>query len=315
MVQPETQTLLASLQPLVEAEIGWLLRLPYHEDGGELYPFVWAESEQGEFNLWNLLQAEGWSQVTDLETALEKWCLPDRTGTVNGETGLLPSRDEAEILLDQPTKAARIEHYQALIDLLQANLQNLAAFQLSPTPNPDADAFSVVVLAGQADGVWISVAPNIPHATPDRDFPFQTESLTSPFHPTLSSTLEPQIQAILSQLGTVQVYGYYGGGYNQVHDHKLVYAIGETLATAMERVLNAAGGVETRTFAGFRLKANRDSAQTSKLENLEQFLHQSFSQLRLDRICFWNQENFYISGAQAGDRLGVVLRSRFTYNP
>lgn len=313
MLQPETQTILEALQPLVKPEMGWVLRLPYHEDGGELASFVWDRSEQGEFNLWKLLQAEGWSQTATLEAALESWSLPDRTGAVNGETWLLPSDDEAGILLDEATQETRLKHYQALIDWLETNLQNLTVYRLSCASQQDADADSLVIAVGQAADGWLSVAPSIPHATPERDFPFQTSSVMLPTQP-VPSALEPQLQAILDQLGTIRVYGYYGGGYNQVHDHKLVYATGASQTAAIEQVLQTAGGTQTRVFAGFKPKTETNS-EIQPIERLDQFLQQTFSQLRLDRIGFWNRENFYISGEQAGDRVGVVLRSRFTYNP
>ncbi len=329
MLQPEAQTLLEALQPLVEPEMGWLLRLPNHEDGGELYPFVWEASKQGEFNLWSLLQAEGWSQTATLEAALESWSLPDRSGTVNGETWLLPSDDQAGILLDAAAKEARLEHYRSLIDWLEANLQHLQAFRLSCTSEQDADPYATVMVVGQAAEVWLSVAPSIPHATPERDFPFQAGSVTASPQP--APALEPQLQIsldqldqILAQLGTIQVYGYYGGGYDQVHDHKLVCATGISQTAAIEQVLRIAGGTETRAFDHFKPKAD-SASERQPIENLDQFLHRSFSQLRLDRICCWNREHFYISGKcnsdecnsgrQAGDRIGVVLRSRFTYNP
>lgn len=312
MLQPKSQTILEALQLLVEPEMGWVLRLPYHEDGGELAPFVWDQSEQGEFNLWNLLQAEGWSQATTLKAALESWSLPDRTGAVNGETWLLPN-DEAGILLDEPTQKTRLEQYQALIHWLETNLQDLAVFRLSCASEQDANPYSLIIVVGQAADVWFSIAPSIPHATPERGFPFQTDYITLPAQ-AVSSALEAQLQAMLNQLGTIQVYGYYGGGYNQVHDHKLVYAIGDSETAAAERVLQAAGVTETRAFEGFKPKIDTN-LEKQPIERLDQFLQQTFSQLRLDRICFWNRENIYISGEQAGDRVGVVLRSQFTYNP
>jgi hypothetical protein len=329
MLQPQSQKILATLQPLVKTEMGWLLRLPYHEDGGELYPFVWDGSEQGEFNLWNLLQAEGWSQATNLETVLENWHLPERTGAVNGATWLLPDADEAGILLDEATRAARLEHYRALMDVLQENLSNLQAFQLSPRANHDEEkrdpeVYRTVIVVGQAADGWVGVMPNIPHATPERDFPFRTSPSPASADSSLASALEPQLQASLAQLAPIQVYGYYGGGYNQVHDHKLVYATGATQTAAIEQVLYRAGGAETTMFDGFQFdgfkpKINPDSEQRVQIESLDQFLRRTFSQLRLDRICFWNQERFYISGAISGeqteDRVGVVVHSQFTYNP
>jgi hypothetical protein len=322
MLQPESQTILETLQPLVEPEMGWLLRLPYHEDGGTLYPFVWDGSEQGEFRLWSLLQAEGWSQTTTLNAALENWSLPDRTGTVNGETGLLPSSDQAGILLDAATQKARLALYQALLDWLEANLQNLTAFRLSCTSEQDADPYVAVIVVGQAADVWLSVAPSIPHATPERSFPFQAGAVPVSSQSAVSQ-LEPQLQISLeqklNQLGVIRVYGYYGGGYDQMHDHKLVYATGISQTAALEQVLHIAGAIETKTFDHFQPKVDAD-AEAKPIEALDHVLHQAFSHLRLDRICFWNREHFYISGEchtdeQASDRVGVVLRSRFTYNP
>ena len=53
-----------------------------------------------------------------------------------------------------------------------------------------------------------------------------------------------------------------------------------------------------------------------RAQHLNKFLSQTFPDLKLYRFCFWDYENLYILGKSATeDRVGIVIRSQFTYNP
>jgi hypothetical protein len=334
-----------SLQSLIDSEMGWALRFPNHEDGGELEPFVW-DGRNGEFTLLKLIQTEGWMQPLTMAEVLQRWLAPEQTGSVNGEQWLVPEQDRAGILVDEATQVERVQLYQELVALLPAQLQNLQAFQLS-----SGSDYALTLVVGQvvnqavsqaadqtvnqtvnqtADQTadrWLSVAPLVPHATQiNAAGPIQM-TLVAPsdrLSAAAPSTVEEggaqggaqaQIQALLARLGSLQRYGYYGGGYEQIHDYRLVLAVGSSLEQAIERGIEQAGLLTVYRFEGFQPQEDAGE-QTARLQSLNQFLRQTLAECWVYRFSFWNDEHCYIIGPDAdGNWGGVVLRSRFTYNP
>jgi hypothetical protein len=329
------EQLLSQLQSLIEPEMGYQLQFPNHEDGGELEPFIWNIEQQGQFTLLGLLQSQGWlhelEPATLLDSVLNKWTAPEQVGSVNGEAWIVPEDDPAKILLDDNTKATRLQLYQTLLQHLQTDLQHLQAFELSC--NSD---YSLVILVGQrseptheqanseqtkpesAAHQWLCLAPSVPHATAiDQNAPLQMVAVPNP---STIPKLSAPIQTALEPLQPVQLYGYYGGGYNQVHEYRLITASGNTQEQAMEQALFAAGLLEQ-----FKFEAFKPSDQKKQFERLTHFLQENFSDLQVYRVSFWNDEHFYIVGkyiigknnAETENAIwgGVVLHSKFTYNP
>lgn len=305
--------LLQTLQSLIDDEMGWYLRFPNHEDGGELEPFVWDADQQGELTPLKLMQSEGWVQEFEVDAVLGKWLAPERVGSVNGEQWLVPDRDRAEILIHHTAKAERAQLYQELMMLLQAQLQNLQALQFSH----DSD-YALVALVGQSAGQWLCVAPSVPHATQiDADSPIQfTSAGQSPIEAiSAAAELEAQVQTFLSRLSTIRLYGYYGGGYNQTHDYKLIEGIGNSSEQAIEQAIRQAGLLEIGRFEALQPSDNAGE-WANQFQQLNQFLQQTFAERWLYRFSFWNYEHFYAIGQDVDSNWGgVVLRSRFTYNP
>lgn len=328
---PDPKQLLSTVQALISSEMGWQLSFPCHEDGGELEPFVWNREEQGKLTPLNLVRAEGWLQIADGKgfdgaKVIDQWQAPERTGSVNGERWLVPDWDAAGILLDEVTQAERVQLYQNLLELLQTQLHNLQMVQLSCGTD-----YTLTLLAAEAENQWICLAPTVPHATTvDENSPIQVAMGSVPqSSPDAASLIGPQAEAILDRLGTIQLYGYYGGGYNQVHDYRYTVAQGATLDQAIEQAMLLTGLLEIGEFEAFR-PTNSETSETSEtdeatFEHLAQFL-QTLTERRVYRFSFWNREHWYILGQEAASQeaasqetanewVGVVLRSRFTYNP
>jgi hypothetical protein len=315
---PQPEQLQTNLQKLISPEMGYQLQFPNHEDGGELKPFVWDTSQQGEFSPLNLLRALGCFHNLEQASVLNKWLTPEQVGAVNGEAWLLPEADPVKILLDDSAKAARLQLYQALLQRLHNDLQSLQAFELSwaseasETGDSAGDSnYSFALLVGQAAKSWLAVSPNVPHATViDENAPLRLAPI-----PAADPEPPTPLQAALEQLHPIQLYGYYSGGYNQIHDYHLIAASDDTLDRAIERALLKAGLLERFQFEGFQ--PNAEPAQP--FEQLAEYLRQHFSDLSVYRFSFWNNEHFYIvgegSGQNQGNWGGVVLHSRFTYNP
>lgn len=343
-MQPETK-LLSELQPLMGEQMGIALAFPCHEDGGELEPFVW-QGEQGELSAWNLLQSQGWVRPVDLSVVLQLWQAPE-IGAVNGDPSLIPENDPAGILLDDQRRTERAEVYGELGQLLKSRLQNLQAYELSC----DSD-YRLGLLLGQAEEGWLGWGSTVPIATPASPSPLQTvvppqahpsidpsaspeptaqetaRGTDSPTEaeikdesvPETTSETAPQIQAVLAKLAPLTIYGYYGGGYNQTHSHRLVQVAAAGPSQVLEMLLHQVGLFRLDRFEALVPTASgAEQAPDQQCEALTAFLHRRFSELWDYRFSFWTWEQVFILGqdglGQAGDWGGVVLRSHFTYNP
>jgi hypothetical protein len=314
--------ILAALRSLVNSQMGLSLGFSGHEDGSELEPFGWDEARQGCLSPLNLLRSAGWMKSISVAEALQNWQLSE-VGAVGGDRSLIPEGDPAGLLLDEMVHSERARRYAELRQLLEAELQNLAAFELSCD-----GSYRLAILVGQTAESWVSVAPMVPIATPPNDAPLQTAALAQARSPAPLS----QIQDKLDQLGVIKIYGYYGGGYNQTHDYGFKQAAGETQTEAIELLLQQVGLLSISQFEAFAPNLpSADQEVCTQFESLQDFLSRSLSQSFVYRFSFWNWEQLYIIGpvvgkAEAGSTgsestqeatiwAGVILRSQFTYNP
>lgn len=315
---PEAEKLRSTLQRLLTDELGWSLRFPYHEDGGELQPFSWNEAAQGPLTPVNLLRSKQWLQPIEESQVLAQWLQPEQVGAVNGAKWLIPDTDRAGILLDAAKQATRRQQYEKLLQAVQSGLVNRQTWILSHD-----EEYSLVVLLGQVaeseEASWIGIAPVVPIATPNTSTPIQI----APIPPSDQTEVGPdaaqpiqRIQAQIDQLGRVQIYGYYGGGYDQVHDSYLVQAIGVDANAALEQTLIRAGLLTIGQFGGFSPDSSTNQANIAAVEQLNQFLRQDLTESQVYQFHFWNQEQVYAVGRSIEDVwVGVELSSRFTYNP
>ena len=157
-MQPETEQILATLELLLENEL--LCLLPYNH-ASYWQPFLWNSAETGEFNLLNLLQTEGWMQPTEPEVAVESWQQLEQRGTATEDDYYAPEWEERENILEPEAYQLRAEHYQALLIILQTQLNELKAFKLSCSPE-----YACSILLGKTEtGDWICLAPTVPQET------------------------------------------------------------------------------------------------------------------------------------------------------
>lgn len=308
-MHPETEQLLGTLEVILEKRFGF--RLHCHEDSATMNPYAW-DATQGTFTPLRVIQSEGWITLTDPEVAVANWQWSEHSG-VAAKAIFSRLTDDENILLDDVTKSKRSNKYQALLELLKANLEKLQAFTLSCNPG-----YSLSIVVGQiTEQRWICFSPSVPHET---GFYGKAEMKGSAEE--ILSGIEVQIHAVLKELSSIKVYGWYDGGYNNVHDYQIVYAIGNSRDKAIEQGLAVAGLVEIHKFERFELGqlcAYFDEGAKEfeeRCQHLNQFLSHTFPELRLYRFCFWDYENLYILGQSATeDRVGIVIHSQFTYNP
>ncbi|MDB9510586.1 hypothetical protein PN499_05270 [Kamptonema animale CS-326] len=296
------------------------------EENTDEYPtraFFWESEEKGEFNVLNLTIANGLARLTDVELAIESWQLTERRGTAGADDYYTPDREKRDNILDTDTEAERTEKYQSLWQLLNSNLREIQAFNLSAhhqLPNSlewSHPYFNFCVVIGQTDDdEWMCLSPTIPNQV---GFPNASSDFISGDAQILCDrslgentlALASQIQTVLAELTPIGIYGYYNGGYNYTYEYKIVGAASVTKARAFEQALQAAEMLRVTT-----LNSVDTINLTSKNEKLFEFLNSKLRDIKAYHLSFWDIGYIYkIGQATTGDWLGISAIAEFEYNP
>ncbi|MEH2240882.1 hypothetical protein [Nostoc sp.] len=306
-MHPETEQLLGTLQILCSNS------------------FVWETTNQGEFNIWNLMISEGFVNLTDIELAFTHWQNIEEWGTPTNQKACdyeyAPPRSERkDKTWNENVAYERKRYYQQLQQLLTNNLQNIQAYNLSvhkATPQNfewEHPYFSVSIVVGEtSDRHWFCLAPTIPDQVSynyrDRNQP--TTQIVSEESPSQATqTLITEVKILLDNLTPITNYGYYHGGYNYTYQHYLVGAIAKTKTTAIELALQAA----TMVFLEKRTIEYADGRYNSP--KLSQFMNQCLDNRTYYSISFWDLGYSYEVGqTPVGDWIGVRSQGEFEYNP
>ena len=233
----KTIKLLGTLEVLLES-------FPYigligHESGGDTYPFVWETSKQGKFNSLNISISKGWLKLTDNDFI--------RTSS----QALICAKSFNSFSLKKNEEKQRLEKTIYLFTLLDNNLRDLQTFEIQ---NYDYASAMSLVLGKTIDGDWISVCPtsytetDIPQKQISRTPQNQELNLDEIGENTIN--LISDIEAIVSEIGTISLSGDLGGGYNYNYENRIVFAVGKTKESAVEKVLQDAGILELSKFNG-----------------------------------------------------------------
>lgn len=98
-------------------------------------PFIWENSTENNFSLWNLMISQGFVNLTDIELAfvhwqnIEEWGTPTEQGKYGGYA---PTRSERKNdYWDENIAKERKKYYQQLLQIITDNLQNIQAYNLS----------------------------------------------------------------------------------------------------------------------------------------------------------------------------------------
>ncbi|MCU0516383.1 MAG: nuclease A inhibitor family protein [Oscillatoria sp. Prado101] len=290
-------------------------------------PFAWNSAENGELNVLNILQAEGWMHLTDPEVALESWQQIERRGTATEDGDYYAPRwKDRENILAPEISQSRAGSYQALLQLLQGRLKQLKAFKLSCSTD-----FACYILLGETEtGDWLCIAPTVPQETPDFGDIIVTEPCpNSEFNAAVQETallLQGEIDKILSALTPISIYGHYEGDYDHTYDHKIVCEVAATDKLALQAALLSSGLLVLGQFRelylerkdwvwdDYSMQKQWDSV-FQKYRKLNVFLKKYFPKMVMYRLRFWDLEHIYILGQPAGDDCaGLKLASKYIYN-
>ncbi|MEG3895207.1 MULTISPECIES: hypothetical protein [unclassified Microcoleus] len=238
----ETEQLLATLEVFCKyLNSDLFCEIEKNTDEYPTRAFFWETEEQGELNVWNLTIANGLARLTDVELAIESWQLTERIGKTVKNSIYSPDWEESDNILDADTEADRAEKYQSLWKLLNSNLRDIQAFNLSAHHRY---LNFCIILCKTKNGDWICLTPTMANQFNFRDAraPSYNEAQMLCDHSLGETTLAlaSQIQTILAELTPISIHRYDGGGYKYTYEHKIVYAAGTTKTLAFEKALQVA---------------------------------------------------------------------------
>ncbi|MEM8677683.1 MAG: hypothetical protein AAGF83_28065, partial [Cyanobacteria bacterium P01_G01_bin.67] len=218
----ETEQALGTIEVILKQNISY--SLPCHENSADFEPYFWRGDIQGEFSPLNLLQSEGWIAETDPIVVIDSWLKLEQDCIVS-DCIYLYDHDPANIRLDDQTLAQRNKHYCSLLDILIDEIEDLQAFNCSY--NTD---YSLFIITGKIleNEQYFCLSTTVPQETsryindliycsPYIDIEQDRVDLTK----TEVSKTQNKIENIINQLSKIQIYGYYPGGYCNVHDFQL----------------------------------------------------------------------------------------------
>ncbi|NEP80474.1 MAG: hypothetical protein F6K39_21275 [Okeania sp. SIO3B3] len=276
---------------------------------------------------------------------VERWGTP--TNQIEDDFEYAPFRDERdddededEDVWNDEIEAFRVERYQQLLTLLKAELIDIQAFRLTTIEHLERryPYFYFHILIGKTeDGDWFCFSPIIPDQVSDPDHhsdrfaenedwfcflptipnqegdrpldPLKTGSTETNSLNSKASDLQSKIDAILSELPPITIYGYYGGGYDYTYGHKIVYATASNKILAVEKALQAAQMLKVEN----RYIEFRSNEYSRKLS---QFFHTQLQQPKTYSLSFWDIGYIYqVAETPTGDWLGVRKMVEFDYNP
>jgi Nuclease A inhibitor-like protein len=291
--------------------------LPYHEDGGYVYPFIWDRKVQAEFNIFNLCRSNGWLKITDAALVIKQW---DGLGYAQAFNDF--SLNDGELGAWR-TDIGSLAHSLNCLNNLQAY-----DFQFPSDVPPNG------IIVGQTnDGDWIGitstiyVASHIPSATLD----FTPATRLSLDLAADRSDILTQIINQISSFQNIKMSGDFGGGYPYSYTHQMVYGIGATRELAWESTLQASGMLAQGKLNTIYHRSSdlldrycddgeeRINDVFDRYKNIAKLLRQELSEPIVYRISSWNSENIYIAGEiknySQGDLVGIYIKSNFVYNP
>ena len=283
-------------------------------------PFFWETEKWGKFNIWNLMRSEGCVNLTDVEMAIAHWQNVEHWGTPTNQIDdfeYAPFRNERDDDWDAKIEKFRVERYQKLLKLLKVELSDLQGFRIGINKEPDdyfewlhPNFYFHILIGKTKDGDWFCFSPTIPDEVSDRRLqPLQTDSTETNSLNSKALDLQSKIDAILSELPPITIYGYYGGGYDYTYKHQIVYTIASNKILAVEKALQAAQmlKVENRYIQFRSNEYNR---------KLSQFFQTQLHQPKTYSLSFWDIGYIYqVAETPTGDWLGLRTIVEFEFNP
>lgn len=304
-MQPVTEQIFATLELLLDGNLAF--NLPSHEDGGQISPFIWDESNSGDFNVLNLCRASGWLKLTDVDVTIKDW------------QKMSYMKYFPDFSLDLKQTKDLLCQIESLLQVINTSLDNVESYVFN---SPDS-GFTLpgIILGKTKDEDWICISPTVYTETniPQEQISRSPLTNSAKFQPLSENTLTilSTIQAITSEIGAISLSGDFGGGYMYNYTYQIVYEIAATKESSIEGALQASGMLEVAQFNGFLRdhKYLEEHYYEDEINDIH-LLNQALPKVIMYRLSFWTHENIYIIGqTSGGDWMGIYINSQFIYNP
>ncbi|MEO1560831.1 MAG: hypothetical protein AAFS12_14815, partial [Cyanobacteria bacterium J06632_19] len=191
--------------------------------------------------------------------------------------------------------------------VIKINCHNIQAYNLLVAKstdngyerrNPD---FSVSIIVAQTSyNAWFCLAPTVPNQV---NYSRKRKALQN--QPIQAHNAE--IQAILSKLNPIEIYGYYDAGYGETCQHRIISVMGESKEEIIAIALQCSSMVTIENLAA-------EYAGNSR--KISQFMNQCLKSRTQYHVGFWDIGYTYEVGqTPAGDWIGISSEYEFEYNP
>ena len=302
-MNPETEQLMGTLELLINEEphIGF----PGDEDSGSIYPFLWEESKQGTFNLFDLCLGQGLFNLTDVDMILESWKKLEYPRHFNDF-----SLSEQQIK-DWEEKIESLEHIIS---------SDLVALECYFWKRSDLGEPPGIIIGQTKDKDWVAMTTTVYVETEIPQEIISRSSLHQPeitrFSGANTEELDAQIKACIQGLGSIAMSGDFGGGYPYSFTYQLVYTIAETKELVIKQVLQKANILKIAKFNGLYRDKTDFKESFYADHKINKFIKQKIEEVLMYRFSSWTEEDIYIVGeVNQQDYLGFSIKSSFAYNP
>lgn len=293
--------------------------------------FVWDKSIKGNFNIWKLLNSEGFVTASESDKAINHWLQTEFWGTItsqkNNEIQYAPLRRERENDdWNNYIRQERINYYQALSYFLKKSLQNLQAYVITGFfnyyDNDYRERFEHYIILGQTQSKdWICLTPTMIDQVWDYSDSDKYQNISS-ITACRSENADTQdivekINNILRKIKPRKIYGHYDGAYYYYYYHQLFCTSSSKksksikLALIASTMLNVSGN-----FLFYQSCFEENSKLCKDIKRIGRFMNRYLKNRKRFTFSFWDVGCGYDIGCTpTGDWIGFKYEDEFIYNP
>lgn len=292
--------------------------------------FLWNASSKGEFNIWNLIRDENFTEPVSPDLAVDSWIKEEQNHNVLIDDDYAKEEPEPTKYLATATKIARENSYHSLLKLLKSNLQYIEAF-ICKFPGYDKDYYWFSDYSKQGyfygligktyDNNWIAILPTVPQRHDYPEWICYSPLIETTVQPVTEeiSRLQLSINEILKEINPLKLAVCYPAGYSYSYNYQLFYSLAPSKETALTQAMLKTKILTIDKFKKFLASHDTyyyDNPTRKREQKLSNFLLQKFSDVRVYRISSYDIDYTYILGQVAGaDWLGVRVSRSYKYNP
>lgn len=292
--------------------------------------FVWEKSIKGSFNIWKLLNSEGFVRESEPEKAIKHWLQTEFWGTVTSQKDeeylYAPLRRERRNDdWNNYIRQEKINYYQALSYFLKKSLQNLKAYVITGFDNhdtPGSERFEHYIILGQTQSKdWVCLTPTMvdqvwDYRDSDSDYTDIPSLTACRSENTDTQDIVEKINKIILRIKPRKIYGHYFGGYFYSYYHQLFCTSSSKKYKSIELALQVSSMLNISGKFLFYENCKDESKLCKDIKRIGQFMNRYLKNHNRFTFSFWDVGCGYDIGCTStGDWIGFKYEYYFEYNP